>query len=189
MKTKNVFDLTKDSVTMTVFDNTDSDNPKELGSFVFDVNAIPAELEDGDNPVKSLAAYGLSRLMQDRCSDYTDGKLAEFARSVQEMADARIEAYKAVYDVLAEGQFRARKAASAKAGSAVDTFFASGFSKFLCEAGKPVTIEQATAILQGLGNDERKALRADARIKGYIDEARREAREAVKDIDIAALLG
>ncbi len=188
MKTKNIFTLTATEVTMQIMDVTNPDNQKELASHVFDVSAVPSELEDGDNPIKSLAAYGLSRLMQDRCSDLTDGKLADVATSTAEIASARLEGYQAVYDLVLSGQFRARRA-STKAGATVDSFFAAGFASFLAANGKDVTAEQATIILQGMTAEQRKALRADERIKPHIEEAKRAAREAVEGLDLSALLG
>lgn len=188
MKTKNIFTLTADSVSMQIMDVTNPDNAKELASHVFDLTGIPTELEDGDNPTKSLAAYGLSRLMQDRCSDLTDGKLADIATSTGEIATARLEGYQAVYDLVLSGQFRARRA-TAKAGATVDSFFAAGFAAFLQKNGKEVTAEQATVILQGMSADERKAIRAHAEVKASIEEAKKNARDAVKDLDLGALLG
>lgn len=188
MKTKNVFTLTETTVTMQVMDVTNPDEAKELESHTFDVGTVPATLEDGDNPTKSLAAYGLSRLMQDRCSDYTDSKLADICSSAKEVAKARLEAYQGVYDVVMSGQFRARRA-TAKAGASVDVFFARGFADFCQENGKEVTGEQATIILQGMTAEQRKALRADERIKPFIQKARDAARAAVSDLDLGELLG
>jgi orotidine-5'-phosphate decarboxylase len=188
MKTKNVFTLTSDSVEMKVMDVTNPDEHKELAKHEFDVTAIPVILEDGEQASKSLAAYGLSRLMQDRCSDFTDSKLGDVCATAAEVAKARLEAYQAVFDTLAGGQFRARRATS-KAGASVDAFFASGFAAFCKANGKDVTPEQATVILQGMSGEQRKALRADDRIKPFIAEAREAARTAVDGLDLESLLG
>lgn len=191
MTTKNVFDLTKEAVTLTVFDMTPvngdkPENPKELAKHVFELESIPEELADGDNPVKTLAAYGLSRLLQDRCSDYTDKRLEGDGLSVQEVADTRVAAYQAVYEVLAEGQFRARRESKGKQ-PAVDTFFAQALCDFLKEQGKDMDINTATVYLQSRNNEERKALRS--KLQAHINKAREAAREAASNLDLDELLG
>ena len=191
MTTKNVFDLTKEAVTLTVFDATPVNGEKpenmiELASHVFELANIPDELQDGDNPVKTLAAYGLSRLLQDRCSDYTDKRLEGDGLSVQEVADTRVAAYQAVYEVLAEGQFRARRESKGKT-AAVDTFFAQALCDFLKEQGKDMDINTATVYLQSRSNEERKALRS--KLQSYINKAREAAREAASGLDLDELLG
>lgn len=191
MTTKNVFDLTKEAVTLTVFDMTPvngdkPENPKELAKHVFELESIPEELADGDNPVKTLAAYGLSRLLQDRCSDYTDKRLEGDGLSVQEVADTRVAAYQAVYEVLVEGQFRARRESKGKQ-AAVDTFFAQALCDFLKEQGKDMDINTATVYLQSRNNEERKALRS--KLQAHINKAREAAREAASNLDLDELLG
>lgn len=187
MKTRNVFTLTSDVVTMEIFTG-DKDNQKLLVSREFALDSIPEVLEDGDNDAKSLKAYGLSRIMQDRCSDYTDGKLADMNLDEQGAANARMEAYVAVFDTLAEGQYRARRQSKAKS-SGVDIFFASAFARLLRENGKDVGEQAATLVLQGMTKEQREAFRKDDRVAAYVKEAKAEARDAASGIDLTSLLG
>jgi hypothetical protein len=194
MKTKNVFELTDSTVTMRIYDVTafnkgdDTSNAPLLAEHEFDVTKVPATLNDGDNPLKSLAAYGLSRLMQDRSSSCTDGALGENCTSVKEVAEARLAAYKETYDLVCSGEFRARREGSGggKAAS-VDTFFAQALVNFLADNGKDMDINTATVYLQSLSADERKALRT--KLAPQISAAREAAREAAKGFDIGDLLG
>lgn len=192
MKTKNVFELTATSVTMKVFDvsafnkGDDTSNAPLLAEHTFDASVIPAELEDGDNVNKSLVAYGLSRLMQDRSSDFTDGKLGETGASAQEVAETRLAAYIATYEHLLDGQFKVKRAKS-ETRSAVDTFFAQGLVDFLSESGKNMDINTATVYLQQRNNEERKALRA--KLQPHINAAREKARKAASELNLDDLLG
>lgn len=186
MKTKNVFTLTATTVTMEVYKPVQDKDDILLASLEFDVSAVPAELNDGDNATKSLAAYGLSRLMQDRCSDYTDGKLEQMGLDSQEAANARLGAYKAVYELVQSGEFRARRESAGKQAS-VDTYFAQALVDYLAENDKEMTITTATAYLQSLTTDERKALRG--KLQSYINAARTAAREAVAGLDLGDLMG
>jgi len=125
-------------------------------------------------------------LMQDRCSDYTDKKMFGEGGTAQEVADTRLAAYQAVYDVLAGGQFRARRAAGASKAAAVDTFFAQALVDFLKESGKDMDLATATLYLQQRSNDERKALRT--KLAPYIAKARADAQAALAGMDLNDLL-
>lgn len=193
MKTKNVFTLTATTVTMEIFDVTpfakgeDTSSAELLAKAEFDVTAVPELLNDGDNPAKSLAAYGLSRLMQDRSSDFTDGKLNELGVSIKEAAQARIDAYMATYELVKSGEFKARKEAGAGKAAAVDSFFAQALVDILKEGGKDMDINTATIYLQQRSAEERKELRA--KLQPQINAARERARKAADDLDLSDLLG
>lgn len=188
MKTKNVFTLTDSVVTMEIFDLADKDKPVLLESKEFELSLVPAVLEDGDNAPKSLAAYGLSRIMQDRCSDATDKTLGGAGLGAKEAAKERMEMYMGVFDTLTSGQYRARRASKAKVG-AIDTFFAEGFSRFLVENGKDVNSQAATIILQGMTKEQREGLKKDERIAPHIVQARADATQAASELDLDDLLG
>lgn len=189
MKTKNVFTLTNESVTLEVFDAADKDKLVLLETAVFDLGDVPATLEDGDSPLKSLAAYGLSRIMQDRCSDFTDKTLGGMGLDAKGAAIERVGAYTAVYEVLKSGQYRARRASGGSKGATVDSFFAEGFARFLQANGKDVDANTATIILQGMGKDERASIRKHEQVAKHVQAVRAEATQAAGDIDLSALLG
>ncbi len=191
MKTKNVFTLTATNVTMDIYDVSDIQKGEKmpedrapLENFVFDVEAIPAILEDGDNPLKSLASYGLSRLLQDRNSGVTDsGEIAQACGTVAELASARMEAYKGTFETLVSGLFREKRASgSGTKAAAVCPFFAQAFVELAKSKGKDLTVEVATMILQKLGKDERKAMRQALAIR--INELKAEAESQAESFDI-----
>lgn len=142
----------------------------------FEVADIPAELQNGENTVVSLAAYGLSQILQDRSSSVAQ-------------AD-KLERMTEVFDTLKGGQWKEQRASSGGTRKAsIDVYFASGFSKFLESKGKVVDTVTATTLLQGMSADERKALRASDQIKPFIEQARDAAETAASDIDLTDLLG
>ena len=193
MKTRNIFEVGNNLVVVKIVnaDYAKGETPKEpeiLATKTFDVDALPIELADGDM-IRTLAAYGLSSLMQDRCSSLNDKALAE--AGVVTNADAanhRLEGYSDVYAILKDGLFKAARAAGNKA-AAVDVFFATGFSNYLHSQGKNVDIATATTLLQGMDADQRKALRSDERIAPCIAQARKDAAQAASEIDLSDLLG
>lgn len=191
MKTRNVFTLNKDMVTLSILDVTPvngekPENPKELISRSWELSNIPDELQDGDG-LNSLKAYGLSSILQDRCSDMTDGKLSDVAGSVQEIAEARAEAYDKLVELFQSGQMRQARTSGAKAAS-VDSYFAEGFARFLRASGKEVDATTAAVILNKRSAEERKALRKHEAVAAYIAEAKADAMKAAGEIDIDSLL-
>lgn len=191
MKTKNVFELTNDQVMMSIYDVTDiqkgekmPDNRAPIESHIFVVTDIPAVLEDGDNATKSLAAYGLSRLLQDRNSGVTDsGDVAQACGTVEELAAARMDAYKSTYETLLAGLFREKRASGAASkAAAVCPFFAQAFVELAAKKGKELTVEVATMILQKLTKEERKAMRTA--LVGRINELKAAATQQANDFDI-----
>ena len=192
MKTQNSFDINGTKVSVKILDVTlvNGEKPKNPAVLVereWDTKDLPVELADGE-AIKTLAAYGFASLIQDRCSQYTDKLLGESCATTQAVAEARLGAYQDVYDLLLGGAFTARRVGGGKQ-AAVDVFFATGFMNFLQDNGKAVDVATATAILQGMNDEQRKALRADARIAPKIEEARKAAREAASGFDLDALLG
>lgn len=191
MKTKNVFELTSDQVMMSIYDVSDIQKGEKmpedrapLESHIFVVNDIPMILEDGDNATKSLAAYGLSRLLQDRNSSVTDsGEIAQACGVVEDLARARMEAYQSTYDTLLAGMFREKRATgSASKAAAVCPFFAQSFVELAATKGKELTVEVATMILQKLTKEERKAMRTA--LVSRINELKADAQVQAASFDI-----
>lgn len=194
MKTRNIFTLEDMTVRARIVEAPEKgedapENPQVFAERVFDAGAIPASLVDGDT-MKSLAAYGLSQLLQDRASQMADNvqRKEGLADTLEGMAANRVDSWDDTYSLLVGGNWsqpRARKAGN----GGVDTFFASGFAAFLCEQGKDVTVTTATAILEGLSKEERAKLRKDERIAAHVMEARKAAREAADSFDLGDVLG
>lgn len=192
MKTRNVFKLDNETVTLTILDVTPvngekPEKPEVLVERKFNLDEIPDQLEDGEG-LSSLKAYGLSSILQDRCSDMTDSKLGPHATSTKELAEMRSEAYDDVFQVLASGKMRKERASGGKTAT-VDSYFAEGFARFLQSQGKDVDATTAATILNSRSAEERKALRKHEKIAGFVAEAKREASEAAKGINLEALLG
>ena len=80
MKTYNVFTSNSDQVVMQVFGSMEVDgdikkDPKNIlieKTFVLTEEMQNPLLTNKEGEYMSLAAYGLARLMQDRCSAFTD---------------------------------------------------------------------------------------------------------------------
>lgn len=140
----------------------------------FDVAAIPETLANGEGEV-SLAAYGLSQILQDRVSSLD--------------ADEKLEGMDKVFEQLQAGEFKAKRASSGGGKKpTIDSYFAEGLARFLQAQGKDVDANTAVAILQSKSADERKALRQHEDIKAYIEKAKADAAEAAGQIDLESLL-
>lgn len=155
---------------------TDPDAPAVVAEEkAFEVGDVPAELANGEGVV-SLAAYGLSQVLQDRVSSCD--------------SDEKLEAMEKVFTNLVDGKWKeTRQSTGSTKKASIDPFFAKGFSMFCQGQGKDITPEQATIILQGLDSDQRKALRTNEDIKAFIEKAKEEATAAVADLDLTSLLG
>lgn len=143
----------------------------------FAVADVPTVLSHNDVEVATLASYGLSQLLQDRVSSIKGG-------------DEKLEAMGAVFDLLKGGEFKAPRASGTggerKATIAAD--FAEGFALYVQSKGKDMDAAVATAYLQGLDNEERKAIRAHGEVKAFIEQVRKSAAEKAADLDLGDLL-
>lgn len=144
----------------------------------FDVSAIPEELKSGEDVVASLAAYGLSQILQDRVSSVTGG------------GDAKLDKMMEVYELLKAGEWKAQRVSNpSERKVAIAADFAEGFARFIQSQGKEMDAATASAYLQALSNEERKALRAHDKVKPFIQAVRDEASAKAADIDLSDLLG
>lgn len=170
------FVVSATAVTVQRLTYADPDAPAVVAEEkTFNVGDVPAELANGEGVV-SLAAYGLSQVLQDRVSSCD--------------ADEKLEAMDKVFGNLLEGKWKeARQSTGGTKKASIDPFFAKGFSMFLQSQGKDVSAEQATIILQGLDADQRKAFRTHEDIKVFIEKAKEEATASVADLDLSSLLG
>lgn len=188
MKTSNVFTIEGQLVNVRIFTapevRGDKDfKPELLWETNFDASDIPELLQDGEGN-KSLRAYGLASLLQDRAASYNDKALLEMNADYT----ARADRYKEVFDMLCEGTFSDRKKGGGKATAGVDAFFAQGFADFLQSKGKDIDVTTATALLQGMGKEERETLRKHPDIMACVNDARAKAKAAAGELDIASLL-
>ena len=143
-----------------------------LAERLFAVEDVPAELKDGELEAKSLAAYGLSKLLQDRTSSSA--------------SEVKLDDMEKVFESLAEGIWRVRKASTGGAGKkpAIDAIFAAAVAEFLtAKAGQEVTAVTAQVKLQSMDADSRKALRAHPDVAPIIERMKGEAEEGAAALD------
>lgn len=146
-----------------------------VSTHTFDANDVPAELTDGNVGVKSLAGYGLLKLLQDRTSQEKDpaGKAA------------LMEQYFAEY--FTQGQWKKpveRKEGKASTGSRrkIDAVLAQAVAQL-----QGISVAAATASLRDLDKDDVAAISANPRVVAVMDELRAEAKE--EQADLTDLLG
>lgn len=122
---------------------------------VFNGGDLPAFLEARDGQ-KSVLAYGLLKLLQDRTSEAVD-------------PEAKLEGMRQYYEIFKSGAWREYKE-STGAGAKVDTFFVAAIAEI-----KGVSLPTAQAALQKLDKDARAQLRALEPVKAAIARMRAES--------------
>ena len=170
------FIVTALSVTIQRLSYKDVDADAEVAeSKIFAVSDVPGELVNGD-AMTSLAAYGLSQVLQDRCSSV--------------VTDDKFEQMDKTFATLLEGKWKDARASTTGGvkKATIDPFFAAGFSDYLISKGKQVDANTAVIILQGMEADKRKALRNHEEIKSFVDAAKEKASTAVDELDLESLL-
>ena len=130
----------------------DGDETIDLGTHDFAVDGIPAEINDGD-VTRSLAAYGLSSLLQDRTSSIKD-------------PEERIEAMKAVYEQLASGQWRTRREPG-QSKARIHPSLAEAVRRFFLDQGQDIPVEAVVAKLQSLDSEARKGISMLPQVKAH----------------------
>lgn len=139
----------------------------------FAVGEVPVELQNGE-AVTSLAAYGLSQVLQDRCSSVA--------------ADDKFEQMTKTFEALKEGKWKEVRVSTGGAKKAsIDPFFAAGFAAFCVQSGKDIDANTATILLQNMDADKRKALRTHDAIKALIEAAKESAAAKVDEFDVDSL--
>lgn len=169
------FVLTPTTVTAQKLAYEDADAPATVAAEkTFEVSGLPEVFGEGENAV-SLLAYGLSQFLQDRTSSVP--------------GEEKLEKMEEIFAALAEGQWKATRVSSGGTRKAsIDPFFAEGFAKFLQSKGKDVDTNTATVLLQDMDADQRKALRAHADVKAFVEQAKESAASAASEIDLESLL-
>lgn len=168
------FVVTQGLVTVQRLTYADADSPAEVADTLeFAVADVPAELQNGES-VTSLAAYGLSQVLQDRCSSVA--------------ADDKFEQMSKTFEALKEGKWKEVRVSTGGAKKAsIDPFFAAGFAAFCVQNGKDIDANTATILLQNMDADKRKALRTHDEIKSLIEAAKEAAAAKVDEFDVDSL--
>lgn len=151
------YDITNAGVTVTLYNGERwTDEEKEIvSSASFAVADVPEELETNEGP-KSLAAYGLAKLLQDRTSQDSG-------------AENKMSAMAGVFDVLKDGKWRAYKEGSSRK-AAIDPLLAQAVAQI-----KKAPLAAVTAKLQTMPAEERKAIAALEPVQKAIAKLRAEA--------------
>ena len=174
------YKITPDTVTVSTLkypEGPDGDAVVDK-TIEFAVGDVPGTLLSNGEAVASLASYGLSQLLQDRVSSVKGG-------------DEKIAAMEAVFELLKGGEFKAPRASGAggERKATIPAEFAEGFARFVQSKGKNMDAATATAYLQGMTAEERKAIRAHEDVKAFIQQVRDEAANAAAELDLGDLLG
>lgn len=142
----------------------------------FAVADVPETLLNGEVEM-SLAGYGLSQVLQDRCSSTP--------------TDEKFEQMEKTFATLLEGKWKEARVSTTGGVKrpTIDPFFAAGFASFLQSKGKNVDANTAVLLLQDMEAEQRKALRNHEEIKVFVDQAKEAAATAANDLDLDALLG
>lgn len=163
---KLTYTLSADVVTANLVDKVD-DTVTLIESVEFKVADFPEVFKDGDNPEKSLASYGLSKLLQDRTSSID--------------AEGKLEAMNAAAEMLMKGEWRQRKEGGGAKKAAIDPLFAMAIAEI-----KNVSVATATIALQEMEAEQRKAVRQLEPVKDRIaairEKAEGEAGDLLKDM-------
>lgn len=163
------FDLTAAEVSAKLIRQSEdtAGNTEEtvVDSRLFSIADYPAELNDGDT-VKSLAAYGLSKILQDRASSID--------------AEDKLEAMDTISEMLKSGEWRERKAPAAPKAT-IAPIFAEAVQRLYKNRGQELSLTQVTQALASKSVEERKAIKQLPDIVAIIDELKREAAETNLD--------
>lgn len=140
-----------------------------------EVNAedFPAAFTTGSEDVtKTLAGYGLQKLLQDRTSQ-------DAGDAVKKLEAMEVEAER----LKTSGQWSERKEASDRAPRAkVDNYLARAIAQI-----KNIPLAQSEASLKALTKEQRDTLTANETVAGIIASLKAEAKDA-KSVDLADLL-
>jgi hypothetical protein len=143
---------------------------QENSRFEIDCAAVSDKLENGDS-FASMKAYGIRAFLLDRTSQFREFGPAVCMQRIQEHFS----------ETLAVGVYKAKRAASVKAGS-LDPLLAQAVAEL-----KGLPVEQALASLKALTPDQRKQIASNARIAERMAALRQETAEA-DIVDLGDLL-
>lgn len=158
------YEVTPQTVSVTLYEGEgwSDENRKVVAERSFDVGAIPAELETNGDP-KSLAAYGLAKLLQERPSGEPDP-----AKKLAQMDE--------VYATLSGGKWREYREGGSGGGRGpkLDAIFVQAVADV-----KKVKVPQAEAGLRALDKDTIKKIKNLPEIKERMAKLREGAGDGV----------
>lgn len=161
-------------VTVSLMAHVEGKEPEVARSFALDASEFPESFATGDEAVtKTLAGYGLQKLIQDRTSQVSESAEAKF--------DAMLEEGERLKET---GEWRAQ--VERKSGGATpkaDPILAQAVSQV-----KGLDIHVATAALAKLDKEGLKKIRENADVKAAV-ESIRAAAKAAEDVSLEDLLG
>ena len=156
---------------------TEADIDKRL-----DLDAVdfPAEFKAGEEGVRTLIGYGLSKLLQDRTSQNSGSPAIKF--------EAMVEKANRLATVEADGSFQwkgqsERRSSGARGTRAVDGFLAQAVAEL-----KGISVIEASAALQTLDKEKVDALRTSPVIVAKVAELKAAAKEQAQSVDLSDLL-
>jgi len=161
-------------VTVSLMAHVEGKEPEVARTFSLDASEFPATFATGDESVtKTLAGYGLQKLIQDRTSQVSESAEAKF--------DAMLEEGERLKET---GEWRA--ASERKSGGATpkaDPILAQAVAQV-----KGLDINVATAALAKLDKDGLKKIRENPEVKAAADAIRMAAKQA-EAVSLEDLLG
>lgn len=172
-KLRLAYDLINTVVNVALVQVAEDESETVLKQFALDAAEYPESFTTGDEAVtKSLAGYGLQKLIQDRTSQVSGD------------VEKKFEAMLAEGERLKGGEWRA--AVERSAGGATpkaDPILAQAVAEL-----QGLTIPVATAALAAMDKEKLAKLRANDRVKAVVDRIREESKAAAT-VDLGDLLG
>ena len=147
---------------------------------VVNANDFPAEFAATDG-AKTLAGYGLMKLLQDRTSQLSESVTAKFEGMVKEA-----ERLCAVDE---QGVVQWRNASTRAAGTGagrakkVDSFLAAAVAEL-----KGISLPDAISAVQGLDAESVKKLAANEKVVAIVERMKAEAKPATGQMDLSDML-
>lgn len=159
------YDVDANGVTVVEYEGEgwSDEDKKVLQEERFNVADVPAELTTNDEP-KSLAAYGLSKVLQERPS--------QIKGSAEKLAAMRES-----FEVLKGGKWREYKEGGGSRGPKLDAIFVQAVAD-----EKKVKVPQAEAALRKMDKDTIKQIRNLPAIQARMEKLRASAEEG--DVDL-----
>lgn len=139
------------------------EDKKVLQTETFNVSDVPASLETSDEP-KSLAAYGLSKILQERPSGIKG-------------AAEKLDAMRSAFSVLCSGKWREYKEGGGR-GPKLDAIFVQAVAD-----EKKVKVPQAEAALRKMDKETIKQIRNLPTIQDRMEKLRASADKGEVELD------
>ena len=173
-------DGTKVRIVLHTADAKGEISPADTVSEVtFDANEFDHEFQSNDSP-KTLLAYGLVKILQDRTSQVTESiakKFEAMGAEAQRLLTANEDGTYNWKNVVV------REASKPRSAKKVDSYLAQAVAQL-----KSISVVQATEALKALTADQIGQLSANPNVKDIIATLKAEATEQTEQMDLADLL-